>query len=127
MGEQFRPGPVGRLRRDEEPAWHPSNRFVVWVITLLGIGIFSVLVWQLLQWDKPWEGVLLLSVYLLLAWLFSPRPDTSNMGWFGGLLNNPFRISDNVNRWLLFFALFLLPGKLVLYAFQILVNTFRLL
>jgi hypothetical protein len=127
IGERFNPGPIGTIKRNEDQSWQPKNKVVSWILTLLGIGLFGIFSWAILQWEKPWLGFLLLAVYLLLARLLSPKPDTRNVGWFGGLVDHPFRISDDFNRWLLFFAVFLLPGKVVLYAFQTLVNTFRLL
>jgi hypothetical protein len=47
------------------------------------------------------------------------------VGWLGGLLNHPFRISDDVNRWLVIFFILLLPGKLVMFAFQTLYRLLR--
>lgn len=51
--------------------------------------------------------------YLGLAWLIRPKPDLSNMGWAGGLIDHPFRYSDDINRSLLFFKLVLMPGLFV--------------
>ena len=36
-----------------------------------------------------------------------------DLGWFGGLLNDPFRYRDNINRQLLFLQIVLLPGRLL--------------
>ena len=51
--------------------------------------------------------------YLLLAYFVKPLPDRSNLGWFGGWVNNPFRVSDNLNRFLLVLLLVLFPGRLL--------------
>ena len=48
--------------------------------------------------------------YCLLGFFLRPEPDTSNMGWLGGLIDNPFRYSDDINRFLLFLKIFLVPG-----------------
>lgn len=125
IGERFNPGPVGTVKPENNNAWQPKNKAVTWILTLLGLGLFGFFVWAILQWDRRWLGFLLLPVYLLLARLLSPKPDYRNMGWFGGLVDHPFRFSDDLNRWLLFFALLLLPGKLILFAAQTLGNTFR--
>ena len=39
--------------------------------------------------------------------------DMNNLGWAGGLFNKPFRISEDVNRFLLFLKIVLLPGRFV--------------
>jgi hypothetical protein len=52
-------------------------------------------------------------VYLLAGWFVRPKPDTSNLGWFGGLMNDPFRWSDDWNRFLVGLTLMLLPGYLL--------------
>jgi hypothetical protein len=59
-----------------------------------------------------------LAAYLLVAWLIRPQPDTSNLGWLGGLVNNPFRVSDDWNRFLLFVAIVLGPGRVVTEALE---------
>ena len=125
IGERFNPGPVGTVKPENNNAWQPKHRAVVWMLTLSGLGLFGFFVWAILQWDRQWLGLLSLAVYLLLAWSLSPKPDHRNMGWFGGLVNNPFRFSDDINRVLLLFAVLLLPGKLILFAFQTLRNTLR--
>jgi hypothetical protein len=55
-------------------------------------------------------------IYLALSYYIYPDPDLSDLGWFGGLMNNPFRYSDNINRQLLFLYVVLLPGRIALEA-----------
>lgn len=59
------------------------------------------------------NAALALGCYLGLAWLIHPRPDRSNLGWCGGLVDDPFRCSDDWNRGLLWLALLLMPGRFV--------------
>jgi len=125
LGEKFNPGPVGTVRNDDDDSWQPGSKVLVWILTLLGVGIFVFFVWSILQSEDQWQWTLALVVYLFLARLLTPRPDHSNMGWAGGIIDHPFRISDDFNRWLFVFALLLLPGKIVLYAFQTILNTIR--
>ena len=66
-----------------------------------------------------WSGEI---IYLILGFFVQPEPDTEDMGWFGGLINNPFRITDNFNRFLLFLKLLLLPGRLVAQAIMNFIN-----
>ena len=39
-------------------------------------------------------------IYTGIAFFFRPEPNTDNLGWGGGLGNDPFQTSDNVNRFL---------------------------
>jgi hypothetical protein len=52
-------------------------------------------------------------IYCTAGYYIMPKPDYSNLGWLGGLINNPFRISDNFNRILVFIKVILLPGRLI--------------
>lgn len=45
--------------------------------------------------------------------MLSAKPDYSNIGWFGGLIDNPFKISDDVNRMIVLFMVILIPGRLI--------------
>ena len=125
LGESFNPGPTGNIQRHENASWQPKSKFTTWLFTLLGLGIFGFLAWCILQSDAIWQWTLALLIYLIIAWVASPRPDYRNMGWAGGLLDNPFRISDDYNRMLSLLALLLVPGKLIIYAAQTLLNTIR--
>lgn len=63
-------------------------------------------------------------VYCVIAFFVRPEPDTSNMGWLGGLIDNPFRISDDMNRTILFFKIALLPGLFIAESTQQFVGLF---
>jgi hypothetical protein len=56
--------------------------------------------------------------YLLLASMVTVTPDTSNLGLFGGLADNPLSFSDDYNRFLLFLKLMLMPGQLVVWSLR---------
>ncbi|PCJ58161.1 MAG: hypothetical protein COA79_14170 [Planctomycetota bacterium] len=51
-----------------------------------------------------------LFVYCLAGYFIKPKPDTSDMGYAGGLIDNPFSFSDDVNRGLLTLKIILIPG-----------------
>jgi len=120
-----KPGPVGKLQVDapEDQVQSLPKKWMIWTAILLGIACWEVgLLWVVGQW--PWlrisQGLLKLGGLILYVWVsyrVSAKPDTSNLGWWGGLLDNPFRSSDNVNRWLLYLRLLLAPGKLMAYSF----------
>jgi hypothetical protein len=127
FGEIFNPGPVGNIGRQDNDAWQPKNKFTVWFLTVLGVVLFGFLIWAVLQSDEKWQWLIALVIYLLLSWFASPKPAYSNIGWARGLIDNPFRISDDFNRWLALFALMLVPGKIIIYAAQTIHNTIRAL
>ena len=122
--EPTNPGPVGKVEVNapEPDDDEPPKKWLIWVA--MGIGL--ILVCVCLYWvfynllyagAKP---VLLklcwLTLYVLISHLITATPDYTNVGWLGGLMDNPFRISDDYNRWLVFFQAILLPGKLIAYS-----------
>lgn len=119
LGESFKPGPVGDVDAGHQPLF--TNEIKKgWAIffMIIGLGVFGFFLWLVFNSGKVLWSLAFFAAYLLLSYFITPRPDSSNMGWFGGLINNPFRISDDANRLLVFFYLFLLPGKLVVFALQ---------
>jgi uncharacterized membrane protein len=70
-------------------------------------------------------GVLALFAYLVAGYVIALRPDYDDVGWLGGLVNNPFRLTDNFNRWLVFLNAVLLPGRFVSTGIRDLVNVAR--
>ena len=58
----------------------------------------------------------IMAVYIFLAAAFSPTWDRDNVGWLGGMIDNPFSLQDDWERSKRTFAFLLLPGKVVVYA-----------
>jgi hypothetical protein len=52
-------------------------------------------------------------IYLPLGYFIRPRPRMDNLGLFGPFIGNPFRYSDDLNRFLLNLMIMLFPGRLV--------------
>jgi hypothetical protein len=52
-----------------------------------------------------------LFVYCVVAHYVRPQPNTDNLGWFGGLMNDPLQFNDNLNRLLFKLHCFLGPGR----------------
>jgi hypothetical protein len=75
---------------------------VVLFIVLLADGMVEML-----------GGILGLAIYLCLGYVFRPKPNLENLGWFGGLMDNPFRLSDGYNRFLVWLFVLFLPGRFV--------------
>ena len=52
--------------------------------------------------------------YVLICATFDPLEiDWNDMGWFGGLMNNPFSYTDNMNRKRFVLLLMMIPGKII--------------
>jgi len=49
----------------------------------------------------------------------------AGVGWLGGLVDHPFRYSDDVNRILLFLLVILLPGRFLSETFVDLLRLIR--
>lgn len=52
--------------------------------------------------------------YSIISYCVTPMPDYEDLGLFGMMMDNPFKISDNTNRFLLNLKILLFPGKLFL-------------
>lgn len=50
--------------------------------------------------------------YLSVSYFIYPKPNTENMGIFG-FIDNPFRYTDDVNRFLMWSQILLFPGKII--------------
>lgn len=115
LGERRNPGPVGSLdlQEDEPHTRTPYARARGAVAaTLLGVALYG-LYDSATSVEHGLTMLAILAVYLGVAFTLEPRPDTSNMGWAGGVIDHPFRWSDDANRFLLFLRVLLFPGRFV--------------
>jgi hypothetical protein len=120
LGESLNPGPVGGVDLGAEPLfWRPIKKGWAIFFMIIGFAVLGFFIWAIFKADSILWATQLVVFYLLIAYFITPRPDTSNVGWFGGLVNNPLRISDDANRLAVFLYLFLLPGKLIVFALQV--------
>jgi len=121
LGEYFNPGRVGDIDAKGAPLVVQKIKRI-WVILMVVLGLsFMVLAFYAIKQtpgSNRWGLIIGLIVYLVIAFFITPEPDTNNLGWFGGLIDHPFRISDDFNRFLLVFYMLLLPGKLIVFSFQ---------
>jgi hypothetical protein len=111
---------IGDVKLASQVEDNKSNTFWVVFLFILGQSMF----WYILFWanhnpqvqgNKMWY--LYFVAYLLLSMLLRPQPDYKNLGLLGGLIGNPFTITDDVNRFLLVFKGMLLPGKVMVDSF----------
>lgn len=110
FGESRNPGPVGGVDAETpEPVDLPADLLVL--RGAIGVAVLGVLVFSALTAESRWLGLFLLASYLLVAFLLRPRPDENNLGWAWGLIDHPFRWSDDMNRLLFWLRVVLWPGR----------------
>src|SRR5207244_3106206 len=86
---------------EKKPAW-------LVLLKLLGVAVMvavgaAIVMPTLLELEFPlWQAVAItagaMMVYTGVAFFVRPEADTDNLGWGGGMMNDPFQSSDNVNR-----------------------------
>jgi hypothetical protein len=122
LGEAIRPGPVGKIEFGK-PLKRTRRRIVVLIRFTAAVAIVVLLLRYVLldinnHWIQGAELILVAAfVYLVLGYFVHPRAETSSMGWLGGLVDNPFRLSDDINRWLVLLEIILLPGRFISSSF----------
>ncbi len=116
--EQYDPQPVGHVEVNTE---HVAQRSVVVVFfkliaaSLMAAGLF----WlpfhflPLTGWHSVAVAAGIALIYVGLAFFFVPEANGDNMGWLGGLINDPFHYSDDWNRTLQFWHGVLGPGRFI--------------
>lgn len=118
MCESYNPGNVGDVEKHENRRKRTRGGAVFTGVISFGILLTPVYLIASNAGDGDAFSFAMITlaveaVYLFIAYFVNPKPDTSNLGWCGGLMDNPFRISDDFNRSLLFFAVILYPGRLL--------------
>jgi hypothetical protein len=84
------------------------------IALLLAIGFLVVSAW--LGWPDVLSVVIAWSVfgaYCVAAYFLRVRPNHDEMGAGGGIIDNPLRVSDGMNRGLVRLAVILAIGRLV--------------
>jgi len=97
-----------------KPAWLVFLK-LLGVAAMVAVGA-AIAVPTLLEYDFPlWQAVAITAggmfIYTGIAFFFRPEPNTDNLGWGGGLGNDPFQSSDNINRFLWKAHCVLGPGR----------------
>jgi hypothetical protein len=117
IGEAIDPGEVGGFECGAPEVKRRSSTIVL-LHFLLAVGLLAAALigitfgaWGSWGWLLLWLA--LLGVYLLAAHYLTPVPAYDNLGWLGGIFDNPFRYSDNLNWLLILLMCLLYPGHLV--------------
>ena len=114
--EHKNPGPVGGIDGGipGESGVEPSVRKARALVAAIAIGGVVYLIQR--NAESPTDlGVALgaFVAYIAIGSFFHPKPDYSNVGLLGGLIDHPLRWSDDVNRILAFLLVLLYPGRLL--------------
>ncbi len=116
IGESLNPGPTGGLdvRSSEDRHGLGASFWVGFALAVLAIGAVHALIFTYaasLTLTAAATAAFITLVYLLCGYWLHPEPDMSSLGWAGGLIDHPFRYSDDINRSLLLFKVALWPGR----------------
>jgi hypothetical protein len=123
------PAPIGKINTGIDQT--KMDGFPNWAKLLVligGLGLWAVLFYFLFinfSQENFLLSLLFVAIYLCIALFVSPKPNMKNIGWFGGVIDNPFRWSDDVNRMILLLEFFLFPGKWLILCFRILFFWFK--
>lgn len=108
--ERRNPGSTGSIDSGA-PGPAPYATGVILLRGAIGLAMMLVALYFLWRSHTGWGGATLFAIYLVLAYLFDVQPDYTNMGMMGGLIDHPFRYSDDMNRGLAVMRLLLWPGR----------------
>lgn len=129
IGESYNPGARGSIQFSGEKKTPRTNGIVLlrFLIALIIIAVIYYLVFDNICQVNLKNAAIISGVilaYCLIGYFVRPQPDTSNIGLLGGLIDHPFRYSDDINRFLIFLKIFLMPGYFLM---ESVINIFLLL
>ena len=115
IGEMRNPGKTGTIDITKRKRDKHIGMLIVKTIVSLTIlfGLYYLSFGMSFQIKGFLTYLLIMAAYSIMGYFVMPRPDYSNVGWLGGLFDNPFKISDDFNRMLIFVAVLLMPGRLI--------------
>jgi len=129
--DDFRPEVAKKKRRTAR-----ARRVDVTFLTVLALWVMSGAIVYAFYWfvfsavrvERSAQNILLfavaLGVYALAGWVFRPEVDPEKLGMAGNMLiDNPFTLSDDIERFKLVFLIVCYPGRIMAGA---VVGLFRL-
>lgn len=98
----------------KKPAWLVLLK-LLGVAAMVAVGA-AIAIPSLLEAKFPfWQAIAITAggmfIYTGIAFFIRPEPNTDNLGWGGGMANDPFQYSDNINRFLWRAHCMLGPGR----------------
>ena len=98
----------------EPPAALPARPGLLYARGVVAGALLAGAIYFAARREHPTLAIGGLFFYLVVAPFVRVRPDYRNVGLVGGLIDHPFRWSDNVNRGLIFAQVVLMPGRFVI-------------
>jgi hypothetical protein len=125
--ERKNPGKVGSIHRNDQPVNHISVPLLILKLLISAFMIYSLFYLTVLHnfdLNTLMTFIIVLFIYCFISYVFIPKPDTSNVGLLGGLIDNPFRYTDDLNRTLILFMILMYPGRFIAIT---IIQTFKLI
>lgn len=117
--ERRNPGPIGSVE-----AAAPNTDALTPVQFMLRMAFAAIITFTavrlIISADDRVMASAIFAVYLAAGYIVRPRPDHSNTGIFG-FIDHPLKWSDDMNRFLVFLRVVLLPGRITAAALRDLV------
>lgn len=114
--EKKNPGSVGTIQSNKGTPGPVKYSILIIKLFITGILIrliYFITVRDIISLNNIIIFVIVFSLYCIIGYSVIPKPDHSNIGWMGGLFDNPFRYSDDINRMLIVFQILLYPGRFI--------------
>ncbi len=116
FGESFNPGNVGGIEKNKAIKKAQNIRLLI-LKSILSMGIIFGVSFLIFRDGIDIAGIFIyisvMFIYCIFGYLIIPKPDYENIGWLGGLMDHPFRFSDDLNRMLIFLSIVLYPGRFI--------------
>jgi len=115
--ERKNPHPVGEMSGFDNQRTRSKLSCIVTGIIAIG-AIISVPILYMTRVEEPDWGIAAVifigeCLYITIGYKIKSSPNYDNVGWAGGMFDNPFRYTDDLNRMLLFFKVVLMPGRVL--------------
>ncbi len=121
IGESYNPGEIGTVDRVEINR-NDMNLKVMIAKSIIAVGLLALAYVFFSGPNTTTFNYVMFSIgiviYCTIAFFVVPHPDYDNIGWLGGLIDHPFRYSDDINRFLIFLAVILYPGRFISRTFM---------
>jgi hypothetical protein len=114
--ERRNPSNVGNIERNNQSPKNVTMPVLIfkWFISIgMMYGLFYITVRQNFSAVNMLLYIIILFGYCSLSYKFIPKPDTSNIGLFGGMFDHPFRYTDDINRVLIILLVLMYPGRFI--------------
>jgi hypothetical protein len=117
VGERNDPKEMGGVQLN---TFYETRKKPVWLVGVKLLGLLAMLAagYAMFVPFLPlplWQSIMAVSgailIYVGIAFFFRPQPNADNMGFLGGMFNDPTHYSDNVNRTLWKAHCLLGPGR----------------